>query len=152
MNSHVIYPYIHSFSNIRNSDGLLRAISLPDVSPASLPDGSNFSLVAGRPTSNILHALILTFLTGDFEDIYGPDEYDGDEPQAGLWDAIVTCFFIDTVNSFHHPAHPYTHRHLQAKNIVNYLRIIHRKLASGGVWINLGTIRSITICIGNIDR
>ena len=28
--------------------------------------------------------------------------------------------------------------HTQAKNIVNYLRIIHRILAPGGVWINLG--------------
>lgn len=27
----------------------------------------------------------------------------------------------------------------QAKNVVNYLRIIHRILAPGGVWINLGT-------------
>lgn len=26
----------------------------------------------------------------------------------------------------------------QAKNIINYLRIIHRILAPGGVWINLG--------------
>lgn len=34
---------------------------------------------------------------GDFEEIYGPDEYDEGEPQAGLWDAILTCFFIDTV-------------------------------------------------------
>jgi carnosine N-methyltransferase len=35
----------------------------------------------------------------------------------------MTCFFIDT-----------------AKNIVNYLRIIHRILAPGGVWINLGPL------------
>lgn len=27
---------------------------------------------------------------------------------------------------------------IQAKNIVNYLRIIHHILAPGGVWINLG--------------
>jgi carnosine N-methyltransferase len=26
----------------------------------------------------------------------------------------------------------------QAKNIINYLRIIHRILAPGGVWINMG--------------
>ena len=26
----------------------------------------------------------------------------------------------------------------QAKNVVNYLRIIHKILAPGGVWINLG--------------
>jgi carnosine N-methyltransferase len=29
---------------------------------------------------------------------------------------------------------------VQAKNIVNYLRIIHRILAPGGVWINLGPL------------
>jgi carnosine N-methyltransferase len=29
-------------------------------------------------------------------------------------------------------------RLLQAKNIINYLRIIHRILAPGGVWINVG--------------
>ncbi|GJE86375.1 N2227 domain-containing protein [Phanerochaete sordida] len=105
-NEHTIYPYVHSFSNIPNGDALLRPISFPDVSPASLPPDSNFSLVAG-----------------DFEEIYGPDQYEEDEPQAGQWDAIMTCFFIDT-----------------AKNIVNYLRIIHRKLAPGGVWINIGPL------------
>jgi len=32
---------------------------------------------------------------GDFEEIYGsPDE---DNEHIGQWDAIVTCFFIDTV-------------------------------------------------------
>jgi hypothetical protein len=30
----------------------------------------------------------------------------------------------------------------QAKNIVNYLRIIHRILAPGGIWINLGKLPS----------
>ncbi|CDO77418.1 hypothetical protein BN946_scf184857.g25 [Trametes cinnabarina] len=32
------------------------------------------------------------------------------------------------------------HVAVQAKNIVNYLRIIHRILAPGGVWINLGPL------------
>ena len=134
MNSHVIYPYIHSFSNIRNSEGLLRAISLPDVSPASLPDGSNFSLVAGRPTHHmIMHVLRLTFPTGDFEDIYGPDEYDGDEPQAGLWDAIVTCFFIDTVNSFHRPACPVVYLTIPAGQKHRQLPPNHpQEISSGG--------------------
>jgi len=80
-------------------------VSIPDVSPSALPPSANFSLVAG-----------------DFEEIYG-GESDPDEPQAGEWDAVMTCFFIDT-----------------AKNIVNYLRIIHRILAPGGVWINLGPL------------
>jgi hypothetical protein len=37
---------------------------------------------------------------GDFEEIYGAEEGDesGQEPQSGQWDAILTCFFIDTVS------------------------------------------------------
>jgi len=36
--------------------------------------------------------------SGDFEEIYGAEYEEGDpEPQAGQWDAVLTCFFIDTV-------------------------------------------------------
>ncbi|KAF8551840.1 N2227-domain-containing protein [Imleria badia] len=103
---HTIYPYIHSFSNIPCKDALLRPVKIPDVLPSDLPPGSDFSLVAG-----------------DFEEIYGAEDTDESEPHAGQWDAVLTCFFIDT-----------------AKNIVNYLRVIHRILAPGGVWINLGPL------------
>ncbi|EIW53331.1 N2227-domain-containing protein [Trametes versicolor FP-101664 SS1] len=106
VNKHTIYPYIHSFSNLLNSEGLLRPIRIPDVLPSGLAPGSDFSLVAG-----------------DFEEIYGAEEGDDAESQVGQWDAVLTCFFIDT-----------------AKNIINYLRIIHRILAPGGVWINLGPL------------
>lgn len=64
---------------------------------------------------------------GDFEEIYGGEPVPG-EPEAGIWDAVLTCFFIDT-----------------AKNIVNYLRVIHKILAPGGVWINLGTSSSLAL-------
>jgi hypothetical protein len=79
--THTIYPYVHSFSNLPTRASMLRAISIPDVLP-NLPAGSNFSLVAG-----------------DFEEIYG-GEADPNEPQSGLWDAVMTCFFIDTVCFF----------------------------------------------------
>ncbi|KAF6745474.1 N2227-domain-containing protein [Ephemerocybe angulata] len=103
---HTLYPYVHSFSNVPNRQAMLRPVLIPDVSPSDLPPTSKFSLVAG-----------------DFEEIYGSDDHDPDEPQYGQWDAIMTCFFIDT-----------------AKNIVSYLRIIHKILAPGGVWINLGPL------------
>ncbi|KAI6020445.1 hypothetical protein PISMIDRAFT_498583 [Pisolithus microcarpus 441] len=106
IDEHTIYPYIHSFSNVSSRETLLKAVTIPDVLPSDLPPGSNFSLVAG-----------------DFEEIYGAEYTDENEPQAGKWDAILTCFFIDT-----------------AKNIVNYLRVLHRILAPGGVWINLGPL------------
>ncbi|TFL07343.1 N2227-domain-containing protein [Pterulicium gracile] len=102
-----IYPYVHSLSNALDKKSVLRSVKIPDVLPSSLPPDSDFSLVAG-----------------DFEEIYGAEyEVDSLEPQSGQWDAVMTCFFIDT-----------------AKNIINYLRIIHRILAPGGVWINLGPL------------
>ncbi|VDC05234.1 unnamed protein product [Peniophora sp. CBMAI 1063] len=106
INQYTIYPYVHSFSNMPNKDALLRPIRIPDVLPSDLPRDANFSLVAG-----------------DFEEVYGKDDHDEDDPANGQWDAIVTCFFIDT-----------------AKNIVNYLRIMHKILAPGGVWINIGPL------------
>ncbi|TFK28276.1 N2227-domain-containing protein [Coprinopsis marcescibilis] len=102
---HTLYPYVHSFSNAPNRNSILKKVYIPDVRPSDLPPTSNFSLVAG-----------------DFEEIYGTKS-DPDEPQSGQWNAILTCFFLDT-----------------AKNIVNYLRIIHKILAPGGVWINLGPL------------
>ncbi|KAE8817539.1 carnosine N-methyltransferase-like [Hordeum vulgare] len=41
----------------------------------------------------------------------------------GAWDAVVTCFFIDT-----------------AHNIVEYLEIISKILKDGGVWVNMGPL------------
>ncbi|KIJ64917.1 hypothetical protein HYDPIDRAFT_111601 [Hydnomerulius pinastri MD-312] len=106
INEHTIYPYVHSFSNIASKSAILREVHIPDVLPSNLPRDSGFSMVAG-----------------DFEEIYGTEDTDESETQVGQWDAVLTCFFIDT-----------------AKNIVNYLRIIHRILAPGGVWINLGPL------------
>jgi hypothetical protein len=63
---------------------MLKRVQIPDVLPSDLPPGSNFSLVAG-----------------DFEEVYGQQdgETDPNEPSAGLWDAVLTCFFIDTVTT-----------------------------------------------------
>lgn len=47
IDKHTIYPYVHSFSNIPSNAALLRPITIPDVLPASLPEGADFSLVAG---------------------------------------------------------------------------------------------------------
>ncbi len=85
MNQHTIYPYVHSFSNVRTTASILGAIHLPDVQPSALPDPSDFSLVAG-----------------DFVEIYGVSDQDaqGDpskDSHEGAWDAVLTCFFIDTV-------------------------------------------------------
>ncbi|KAI7890269.1 N2227-like protein-domain-containing protein [Mucor mucedo] len=93
---YLIYPFIHSFSNIK-TDALL-PITIPDVLPSSLAPNVDFSMVAG-----------------DFIDVYAA------QPEA--WDVVVTCFFMDT-----------------AKNILEYIEVIHRTLVKGGTWINMGPL------------
>jgi carnosine N-methyltransferase len=86
---------------------MLRSVTFPDVLPTDLPRNSNFSLVAGILINNIPQSLSeQPFHLGDFEEIYGArkeDYEDEDEVDSheGAWDAVLTCFFIDTVCSFH---------------------------------------------------
>ncbi|WOO79754.1 Carnosine N-methyltransferase [Vanrija pseudolonga] len=119
-NAHVLFPWLHSFSNhLTTGDNLLRSVLIPDVVPADI--------LAGRPEG------AFSLVAGDFEEVYGPQHWregaggGSDEAnnadQRGRWGAVVTCFFIDT-----------------ARNVLNYLRIIHTILANGGVWINLGPL------------
>ncbi|KAH6807881.1 S-adenosyl-L-methionine-dependent methyltransferases superfamily protein [Perilla frutescens var. frutescens] len=95
-----IYPWIHSNCNSLSDDDQLRPISIPDIHPASAGITEGFSMCGG-----------------DFVEVYS------DPSQAGAWDAVVSCFFLDT-----------------AHNIVEYIEIISKILKDGGVWINLGPL------------
>lgn len=87
---HPIFPFCHTLSNVRTADDALREITVPDAHMSELPEGANMSMAAG-----------------DFTEIF--------DDQAGQWDCVVTCFFIDT-----------------AHNIVDYLEKIAELLAPGG--------------------
>ncbi|XP_058071718.1 uncharacterized protein LOC131220871 isoform X2 [Magnolia sinica] len=95
-----IYPWIHSNCNSLSDDDQFRPIKFPDIHPASAGITEGFSMCGG-----------------DFVEVYN------DLSQHGAWDAVVTCFFLDT-----------------AHNIVEYIEIISRILKDGGVWINLGPL------------
>ncbi|KAI5406754.1 hypothetical protein KIW84_053145 [Lathyrus oleraceus] len=95
-----IYPWIHSNCNSLSDSDQLRPVSIPDIHPASAGITEGFSMCGG-----------------DFVEVYS------DASQIGAWDAVVTCFFIDT-----------------AHNIVEYIEIISQILKDGGVWINLGPL------------
>merc|ERR1712019_158223 len=43
--------------------------------------------------------------------------------QEGEWDAVLTCFFLDT-----------------AKNVFMYIRTIAQIVREGGLWVNLGPL------------
>ncbi|KAL2915947.1 hypothetical protein HK105_204370 [Polyrhizophydium stewartii] len=96
-----IFPWIHLHSNVLTQEQQLRAETIPDVLIRDcIPPTAEFSMVAG-----------------DFINIYGG------AAEEGSWDAIVTCFFIDT-----------------AKNVCKYLDVIRHALRPGGLWINLGPL------------
>lgn len=89
----------------------LRAVTIPDVLPSSLPLNADFSCSAG-----------------DFVEIYGPQT--GTFPAfiffsyfSEEWDVIVTCFFLDCAN-----------------NIIEFAETIKNALKPGGRWINLGPL------------
>lgn len=98
-----IFPAIHQVSNQRSRANVLRGVRVPDVCPSDYADvlaRNGFSMAAG-----------------DFVEIFSDDD------QRDEWDAIVTCFFVDT-----------------AHNVAEYARVIFQALKPGGVWLNLGPL------------
>ncbi|CAM6007046.1 unnamed protein product [Sphagnum balticum] len=95
-----LHPWIHSNCNSLTDEDQLRAVRFPDLHPGSAGITEGFSMCAG-----------------DFVEVYSHPS------QAEAWDAVVSCFFIDT-----------------AHNIVEYLEVIAKALKPGGVWINLGPL------------
>lgn len=127
---------MHSFSNHPTTEHhLLRSVRIPDVCPVDI-----FS--QGRPGP-------FSLVAGDFEEIYRPKNWglgeskkhepEEQEDHQGQWGAVVTCFFIDCVcriSAIWFKADI----SVQARNVLNYLRIIHSLLADDGVWINVGPL------------
>lgn len=69
------------------------------------------------PGENLDPNVDFSMVAGDFLEVYTTEE------NQQSWDCIVTCFFIDT-----------------AKNIIQYMEVIHSILKQGGVWINIGPL------------
>ncbi|BFZ62105.1 hypothetical protein YB2330_003184 [Saitoella coloradoensis] len=100
---HTIHPYVHSWSNHRSRENHFRSVEIPDVD------------VAGELQHE--RAGTLEFASGDFVEVYSKPT------ETSQYDAVTTCFFIDT-----------------APNIVDYISTIHNLLLPGGKWVNLGPL------------
>lgn len=83
---------------------MLRGVEIPDVLPSEVTQ----------------HLGDFSFAAGDFLELYAAPG------QAQQWDAVVTCFFIDT-----------------ARNVIEYLELIYKCLRPNGVWINCGKSRTL---------
>lgn len=98
-NQYKIAPNIHNFCNTVNEQEIYEEIAFPDICPGQhIPEGVQFSMA-----------------TGEFLRVY--------EDSMEDWDAMVTCFFIDT-----------------AHNILEYIEKIWIMLKPGAVWVNIGPL------------
>lgn len=103
--THTIYPFILNMENRKSMSDHMRGVCIPDVCPSAIlcPPGvetgpEDFSMCAG-----------------EFVNVY--------EEQYGAWDAVLTCFFLDT-----------------AKNVFLYIRTIADIIRPGGLWANIGPL------------
>ncbi|KAK0544998.1 hypothetical protein OC846_003996 [Tilletia horrida] len=76
LHEHIIYPHVHFASNWRTAANMLQPVSIPDVIPSDLPEGVDFSMVAG-----------------EFVEVYSrPGERE-------RWQCVATSYFIDTAKN-----------------------------------------------------
>lgn len=98
-----------SLNNIVRVQDTLEGIRVPDIVAYQLLEESSRTHTNNFPR--------FSMAAGDFVEVYGTDEH------REAFDAVVTCFFIDT-----------------APNPLEYLQTIQHVLKPGGYWLNLGPL------------
>lgn len=101
-----IYPYVLAPSNRTGARDHLRGITIPDICPSQVLCGVN----GDEPLQQEF-----SMCAGEFVDVYAD--------QIAEWDAVLTCFFLDT-----------------AKNVFLYIRTIAHILRPNGLWANIGPL------------
>mmetsp|Transcript_27342 Transcript_27342/g.73946 ORF Transcript_27342/g.73946 Transcript_27342/m.73946 type:complete len:407 (+) Transcript_27342:25-1245(+) len=110
-NQYTVFPWVTSTCNNFDDEDQLRGVSLPETLPADIVSRAPPQAAAA------VGGGLLSMAAGDFEEVYSAPD------QAGAWDCVATCFFMDT-----------------AHNVLRYLEVIHYALKPGGAWINLGPL------------
>lgn len=107
-----IYPWLDRVCNVVKIEDLFQRVKVPDQCATDILN-KKFSSIESTDYPKF------SMSSGDFIDIYSSDS------QHGKWDAVITCFFIDT-----------------APIIIEYMQIIYDLLPSNGsgYWINIGPL------------
>lgn len=109
---HELYPWALSFSNHVSRANQMQKVMIPDVAP-----GPMLTQASENIKSEVHPYERMSMTAGDFCALYKGTEY------AEKFDAVLTCFFIDT-----------------APNVISYVDTVRHCLRPGGVWINLGPL------------
>lgn len=120
-NAFEIFPWLDRICNVINISDVLASIRVPDVCAGQVLRGGPFSHIQQQMDNDEDSAAhrfpCFSMAAGDFVALYG------DEENRDAWDAVVTCFFVDT-----------------APVVLDYVETIHSMLRPGGFWINLGPL------------
>jgi carnosine N-methyltransferase len=116
-----IHPFVlDTLANEVNVERRYDSVKFPDVSLPNNNHNNNKNNMDSHTTNNNNNNNnnTLSFTIGDFVGGYYAS-------QSNVFDAVVTCFFIDT-----------------ATNIYDYIHLIHNLLKpKGGVWVNVGPVQ-----------
>jgi carnosine N-methyltransferase len=104
----LIQPFCDTTINNFSRRDQFRAVPVPDVSAVQLMESADARGVEFGE---------LSMVAGDFVEVFSKPG------QREEWNAVVTCFFVDT-----------------AHDIVQYITILFDILVPGGVWINTGPL------------
>ena len=105
-----VHPWALESSNCLRTEHQLRAVGVPDVHPCDVRPPAD----GGRPGAS------MSMCAGDFAEVYAAAEV------RGSFDAVLTCFFLDT-----------------ARNVAEYIDVLWHCLRPGGAWINFGPVSTL---------
>lgn len=80
-NAHILFPWVHSFSNHKSRTNQLMSVQIPDVQP---------SLELGKLEASGQAPGMMSMSASDFLCLYGQED------QRDRFDAVATVFFLDT--------------------------------------------------------
>jgi hypothetical protein len=108
--AHTIYPWVHTFSNLKSRSRQFVSYLVPDIHPGMALGAKSKEKDARQPGE-------MNMTAADFICLYSDKEH------KDTFDAVATVFFIDT-----------------APNVLRYIETIRNCLKTGGIWTNLGPL------------
>ncbi|KAK0828926.1 hypothetical protein LTR73_004559 [Friedmanniomyces endolithicus] len=109
---HKLYPWALNFNNHLSRANQLQSVKVPDVHPSAVIAKSAGGI---RPDTPSRERMVWT--AGDFCELYRQPRY------QNTFDAVTTCFFIDT-----------------SSNLIDYIETVKHTLKPDGAWINVGPL------------
>ncbi|KAK1059558.1 hypothetical protein LTR33_013120 [Friedmanniomyces endolithicus] len=109
---HKLFPWALGFNNHLSRANQLQAVSVPDVLPSTALAETDERLQSDTPLRERM-----VWTAGDFCELYKQPRY------LNTFDAVTTCFFIDT-----------------SSNLIDYIETVTHTLQPNGVWVNIGPL------------